>query len=79
MVRFTQWDVDNHERKIAKPLAKVFMEEQHVSDESQLHLDIIKWCDGQWPKWKYVHARMDRPSTLDLGVADFTMFCTLLG
>lgn len=40
-----------------------------------LHEQIIRWCDNQWPKWKYIHARCDRKSTIDLGAPDFVIFC----
>jgi len=48
--------------------------EDAVEDESKLHRKIIEWCDSQWPRWKYVHARMDRKSTIGNGVADFVIF-----
>ena len=31
--------------------------------ESKLHADIVKFCDSQWPRWKYIRARMDKKST----------------
>jgi VRR-NUC domain len=48
--------------------------EPGVERESKLHQDIIEWCNSQWPRWKYVHARMDKKSGLDKGVADFVLF-----
>jgi hypothetical protein len=42
--------------------------------ESKLHGDIKIYCDNQWPRWKYVHSRMDRETTTNLGVPDFVIF-----
>lgn len=42
--------------------------------EGSLHERIIAYCDSQWPRWKYIHARMDVPSTLAVGAQDFTLF-----
>lgn len=45
-----------------------------VDLECKLHTEIIKYCDAQWPKWKYIHARMDKRATIGKGVQDFTIF-----
>lgn len=42
--------------------------------EAPLHKAIMDWCDSQWPRWRYVHARMDKRSTTGNGVADFVIF-----
>ena len=42
--------------------------------ESKLHELIIDYCNKQWPKWKYTHARMDKKSTLDKGHCDFVIW-----
>lgn len=42
--------------------------------EERLHEKIMVWCDQQWPRWKYVHSRMDRKTTTETGVADFVVF-----
>lgn len=42
--------------------------------ESALHDSIIAYCNSQWPKWKYVHSRMDKKSTIQKGCQDFTIF-----
>lgn len=39
-----------------------------------LHEQIIKHCNAQRPRWKYIHSRTDKKSTLDKGVSDFTIF-----
>ena len=77
MVRFSQWDVDAHNRRIAKidPLQSDIVKKlNEVEDESKLHEQIIQWCNSQWPRCKYVTARMDKPSTLPVGCADFIIF-----
>jgi hypothetical protein len=42
--------------------------------EKTLHDEIIAHCDKQWPRWKYIHSRMDKPSTIQEGCQDFTIF-----
>ena len=41
--------------------------------EGKLHDKISAWCDSQWPRWKYVHSRMDQPTTTAKGVPDFVI------
>lgn len=36
-----------------------------------LHEQIMHHCDHQWPRWKYIHARTDVPSTIQTGAPDF--------
>lgn len=47
---------------------------QLVDQESKLHDQIIAFCNEQWPRWKFIHARMDQRSTIALGAQDFTIF-----
>lgn len=47
---------------------------QAVDAEMPLHEDIMRYCDRQWPKWKYIRARSDRRSTIAVGANDFTIF-----
>lgn len=42
--------------------------------ESKLHRQIIAHCAAQWPRWKTIHARMDKPSGIEVGAHDFTVF-----
>ena len=42
--------------------------------ESKLHDKIMEHCNAQWPRWKFIRARMDRKSTIGVGVHDFTIF-----
>jgi hypothetical protein len=39
--------------------------------ERVLHDEIIEWCNEQRPRVKYIHARMDRKSTINKGANDF--------
>ncbi len=45
-----------------------------VDRERDLHEEIIRWCDSQWPRVKFVHSRMDRPTGMESGIADFILF-----
>jgi hypothetical protein len=41
--------------------------------EKKLHRDIIDHCDKQWPRWKYIHSRTDKPTRNEPGVPDFVI------
>lgn len=43
-----------------------------------MHAQIIKFCDAQWPRWKYIHSRMDKASTTEKGVPDFVILAPRL-
>lgn len=45
-----------------------------VQQERELHDQIVSYCNNQWPKWKFIHARMDKPSGIEEGAQDFTIF-----
>jgi hypothetical protein len=42
--------------------------------EIPLHDDIIKFCNSQFPRWKFIHANPAVPSTIQKGCQDFTIF-----
>lgn len=42
--------------------------------EMPLHDRIMKHCEAQWPRWKYIRARPDIASTIAKGAQDFTIF-----
>lgn len=42
--------------------------------ESNLHQSILDYCRSQWPRWKVIHCRMDKRSTIETGVHDITAF-----
>lgn len=50
------------------------LSEQAVDEEGKLHQEIMAYCDSQWPRWKYIHARMDKPSCIQKGANDITAF-----
>ncbi len=45
-----------------------------VDRERDLHDEICAWAESQWPRVKYVHSRMDRPTGMEAGIADFVLF-----
>ena len=45
-----------------------------VDEEMKLHKAIMDHCKQQWPRWLYIRARSDQPSTIGVGVHDFTVF-----
>jgi len=45
-----------------------------VEKEATLHRQIMDWCNGQWPRWKFIHARTDQRSTIQIGSHDLTVF-----
>jgi hypothetical protein len=44
--------------------------------EKDLHNAILAYCDSQWPRWKVVYARRDKPSTIPVGCQDMTIFAS---
>jgi hypothetical protein len=47
---------------------------QPVTRERDLHDQIIDFCNSKFPRWKFIHARMDKRSTVAVGSQDFTIF-----
>jgi len=41
--------------------------------EKKLHREIMDHCDKQWPRWKYIHSRMDKSTRNEIGVPDFVI------
>jgi len=39
-----------------------------------LHRPIIEWCERQVPRVPYIHSRTDVPSSIPVGMQDFTIF-----
>lgn len=75
MVRMTQEEVMAHEMRV-NPVAHSKSPSDAVERESKLHTDIIDWCNSQFPRWKFRHARLDRKTTEPLGIEDFTIFAS---
>jgi hypothetical protein len=63
----------NHKRK-PDERARTSADVPAVDDEGELHRQIMAWCDSQWPRVKYRHSRMDRPTRDEIGCEDFTIF-----
>ena len=78
-MRFSQQQVLDHELKLKvaagkkRPAAVSSGDEREVG-RGGLHEKIMRHCDAQWPKWKYIHARTDQRSTVGIGVHDFTIY-----
>lgn len=63
------------QRKLGAPQAQPVEHSSSVDREIQgLHIPIIEWCNKQWPRVKYIHARTDIPSGITVGCQDFTLF-----
>lgn len=75
-MRMTAAQVAAHEARISAGKNHIVEsnEKVGVDRESKLHEQIIEHCNKQWPRWKYRHARMDRATTEEKGVEDFTIF-----
>lgn len=72
---FTSAWLANRLAKQAKPSAETGrVIAKAVESEFKLHQAIMAYCDSQWPKWVYVHSRMDDATTQECGVADFIIF-----
>lgn len=59
--------------KLRAPVASAEACERETGSDG-LHAQIMRWCDSQWPRWKYIHSRTDKRSTVDPGVPDFAVF-----
>lgn len=73
MVNFSREFAEQHQRKHA-PQRVVEVNPNGEAKESDLHDKIIQHCNSQWPRWKYIRARMDQRSTIQAGCQDFTIF-----
>lgn len=78
MVNMSHSEVIAHESKLKQSKGQVESDIVKLLGEnlreSVQHDQIMAWCDTQWPRWKYVHARTDKPSTLPVGCSDFVIF-----
>lgn len=73
---WTPSEFRNYEMRRQQPASEGDQELQRSSNarENSLHDQIIEHCDKQWPRWKFIHARMDQRSTIEVGAQDFTIF-----
>lgn len=56
------------------PKVRLPVPEDAVDNEGGLHNEIIEWIRSQHPQPAYIHARMDRKSTINKGAVDFCIF-----
>lgn len=69
-----------HEERVRRgrpwdqPTIPVHAEEAREVGQGGLHEQIIKHCNAQWPRWKFIHSRTDMATTVEPGVADFVVF-----
>ena len=66
----TQFQLEEMQRRLAKANSQPVLPPQPIT-EKKIHQQIMDHCDAQWPKWKYIHSRMDRPTCNEAGVPDF--------
>lgn len=76
MVSWDQYRVDAHQSKFT-PAHRQPDDVQGVKMESDLH-DKIE-AELKRRRWYYVHSRMDKPTTTELGVTDFIIAVPRLG
>lgn len=61
-------------RNTKRPQTSIHEPCSRETGKGGLHERIIEHCNKQWPRWKFRHARTDRPTTEEKGVEDFTLF-----
>ena len=70
-MRMTQAEVEAYQMRHAP---KQNVAKSGCDKESELHEQIVNHCNSQWPRWRFIHCRMDMKSTIALGAQDFTIF-----
>lgn len=55
-----------------KSSRQTFADVPGCTEEDKLHDEVERYCREH--RWAYVHARMDKPTTTNLGVPDFIIF-----
>jgi hypothetical protein len=77
----TQFQLEQMQARLARPAASPSPGGEGRGEggqsnpplEKELHRQIMAHCDAQWPRWKYLHSRMDKRPTQDVGVPDFVI------
>lgn len=72
-MNWTRWQLEEWQRRQMKlpeppPLTG------NCIKEAALHTEIMAWCETQWPRVMYIHARMDKRPTIGVGICDFVLF-----
>lgn len=70
-VEYMNWLAKQHKPGTMKPSAFA-----PVKSESELHRQIIEFCDTREPRWKFIRCRMDMASTIERGAHDFTIYAS---
>ena len=71
---FLQRQQEARKREVNADLGVVPAPAVGCEDELILHDEIMAHCNAQWPRWMFIRARSDQPSTIAAGVQDFTIF-----
>lgn len=74
MVNMTSFEVAQNEAKHGPKSKATVNADDRETGKDGLHHKIINWCNSQWPQVKFIHARTDKKSTIDLGAPDFVLF-----
>jgi hypothetical protein len=61
--------------RVAPKLPKADVPADACMVEAELHQQIQKYCNSQWPPWKFLEFRMDKPAPV-VGVPDFTIWAS---
>lgn len=69
MSNFTRFEYEQFLARRGRPVV-----ESGPPLEKKLHREIMDHCNHQWPRWKYVHSRLDKATRNDPGVPDFVLF-----
>jgi hypothetical protein len=69
MSNITRFQFEQMQARLNRPEAK-----PEPPLEKALHAQIMDYCDAQWPRWKYIHSRMDKSTRNQLGVPDFAIY-----
>jgi hypothetical protein len=68
MSNITRFQYEQMQARMGRPVV-----ESGPPLEKKLHREIMDHCDAQWPRWKYVHSRMDKATRNEIGVPDFVI------
>ena len=74
MVTMTQSEIAAYQARVWSNPNRAKDSGEPIDHENKLHERIMEFCDHQWPRWKYIHCRMDKKSTIAKGCQDFTIF-----
>jgi adenosyl cobinamide kinase/adenosyl cobinamide phosphate guanylyltransferase len=73
MSSITRFQFEQMQARLARPAGDASFLPPASPLEKELHRQIMAHCDAQWPRWKYIHSRMDQRPTQEAGVPDFVI------